>query len=73
MMVTLGFISPAGSVRAASSLIWIANPHTRRIRAHITDGIMVWGIIIVAIIFAGTLFGQSRAANDRPRPPKQNE
>jgi hypothetical protein len=70
MMVTLALFLSAGSVRAASSLYGLPLPIPDD-QAHITDGIMVWGIIIVAIIFAGTLLS-SRPARKRPdRPPKK--
>jgi hypothetical protein len=69
-LVITGLLLPAESARAASSVYGLPLPILDE-QAHITDGIMGWGLLIVAIIFAGTWLGSRAASKRTPKHPKQ--
>jgi uncharacterized membrane protein YfcA len=69
-MVIIGLFFPVGTVKAASNVFGLPFPMSDD-QAHVTDGIMAWGIIIVAIIFIGTFLGSRVRRKRQPREPKR--
>jgi hypothetical protein len=69
-MVIIGLFFPVGTVKAASSVFGLPLPMSDD-QAHITDGIMAWGIIIVVIIFSGALLSSRARRKRQPREPKR--
>ena len=70
MMVSIGIFLPFGTVKAASNIFPLPPPMSNN-QSHITDGIMAWGIIIVAIIFVGVIVGSRGTRKRQPNKPKR--
>jgi hypothetical protein len=71
MVLTIGIFFPMGTVKAASNVYGLPFPISDD-QAHITDGIIVWGIIIVAIIFIGKIMGSRGRRKKQPNKPKHD-
>jgi hypothetical protein len=71
VILIIGIVMPIGTAKAASNVYGLPFPIPDD-QAHITDGIMAWGIFIVAIIFTGVIVG-SRGTRKRPpiRPKRK--
>jgi len=69
-MLVIGFFLPVGTVNAASNIFPLPFPMSDD-QAHITDGIIVWGIIIVVIIFLGVIIGRRGTRGRQPNKPNQ--
>ena len=70
MMVIIGIFLPFGTVKAGSKVFPLPPPMSDN-QAHITDGIMAWGIIIVAIIFVGVIVGSHGTRTRQLNRPKR--
>ena len=70
VMVIIGLLIHFGTVKAASNVFGLPIPIPDD-QAHITDGIMAWGVFIVIIIFTGTILGSRRTRKRQPNRPKE--
>jgi hypothetical protein len=69
LMLAIGIFLPGGTVQAGSNVFPLAFPMSDD-QAHITDGIIAWGVIIVTIIFIGVLVGGRGIRKPRPNNNK---
>ena len=69
-IVIIGLFSTVGTVKAASNIFPLPPPMSDD-QAHITDGIIIWGCMIVAIIFIGVVFGNRGIRKRQPNKPKR--
>ncbi len=70
MTLVIGFLLPTGTVKADSNIFPLPLPMSDN-QAHITDGIIIWGCMIVAIIFIGVIIGSQRTGKKQPGKPKR--
>ncbi|MGB8214140.1 MAG: hypothetical protein WCE68_11325 [Anaerolineales bacterium] len=70
MMVIIGILLPVGSVKAAERVFGLPLPMPDN-QAHITDGIIVLGCLIVVIIFTGVILGTRGTRKHQPNKPKR--
>jgi hypothetical protein len=65
-----GIFLPGGTVKAGSNVFPLPFPMSDD-QAHITDGIILWGVFIVIIIFIGIILGSRRIRKRRSNKPKR--
>ena len=70
MMVIIGIFLLIGTFKTGSKFFPLPSPMSDD-QAHITDGIMAWGIIIVAIIFVGVIVGSHGTRTRQLNKPKR--